>query len=84
MTRYFFDVVADGDIHSDDVGVLLSSREDLADAAVKKAGNLIQAITQERKPDWWLMEVRNDHQEIVGRVSLVVSGFDGAMPASES
>lgn len=81
VARYFFDVIADGNIHPDDLGELLSDTDDLAHTAKRKAGDLIQAVTQERSTEWWAMEVRNEARQIVGRVSLVVSGFDASQPS---
>lgn len=80
MGRYFFDVTTDGSIHPRDFGELLADADDLARAATRKAGDLIRAITQERNTEWWVMEVRNEDGQIVGRVSFVVSGFDAPRP----
>lgn len=74
MTSYSFDVIADGDVHPDETGVVVPDGGDLAQVAFRRAASLIQDVV-ERRPEWWLMEVRDGDRRIVGRISLVVSGF---------
>lgn len=75
MPRYFFEVVQDGDVHEDLVGTDLASAGDLESFAVRRAAETLLAAVELSPLEWWLMEVKDEHQAVVGRVSFVTSGF---------
>ena len=78
MPRFFFEVVQDGDIREDRVGVDLPSLKELKPFAVRRAAEVLLAAAELDPIDWWLMEVRDENRAVVGRVSFVASSFEAA------
>ncbi|MDX7950841.1 hypothetical protein P7D22_06570 [Lichenihabitans sp. Uapishka_5] len=75
MPRYFFEIVQDGTVHEDLAGTDLASASDLEEFTVRRAAETLLAAVELSPPEWWLMEVKDEHRNTVGRVSFVASGF---------
>lgn len=75
MPRFFFEIVQDGDIQEDKVGVDLSAEADVQSFAVRRAASALLDAAELAPLGWWSMEVRNESRDTVGRISFVASGF---------